>query len=133
MTSTSGPTRFDLATVGKIHVALLALVAGAAHATAWAEAGSVLLGGAVMGLNLWLMKLIAAALVPSSPDAAAGGTAGLAIVALLLKFGLFLGLLAILFWRLPVDVMGFATGVTVLLVACVVAALWRGAGAQGEG
>lgn len=133
MADARAPASFDLATVGKIHVALLAAVAGVAYATAWVDAGSVLLGGAVMGINVWLMKLIAAALVPSGPDAAGGGSAGLAVVALLLKFGLFLGLLAVLFWRLPVDVMGFATGVTVLLVACVVAALWRGSPAQGEG
>jgi len=124
----------DLGRVAKIHVALLVVAAGVVYLTGWADFGSVLLGGAVMGANLWLLKLIASALVPRDADAAGGGGAGLAMLAILLKFGLFLGLLAVLFWRLPVDVMGFATGVTILLVACVVAALWRGGtAAEGEG
>jgi hypothetical protein len=42
---------------------------------------------------------------------------------LLVKFSLFLGLLAFLFWRLPLDGVGFGIGVTLLLVACVTAAL----------
>ena len=43
----------------------------------------------------------------------------LAVAAFVLKFGLFLGLLAALFWRLPIEGMSFALGVTLLLVACV--------------
>lgn len=121
----------DLRRVAKVHGALLLLVAATAYATQWVEAGSVLLGGAVMGANLWLLSLIAGALTPS-PEAEPGrGKTALAIGALVLKFGLFLGLLAMLFWRLPIDVVGFAVGITVLLIACVVATLF-GAGAKGE-
>lgn len=121
----------DLRRVATIHGALLLLVAGAAYATHWAEAGSVLLGGAVMAANLGLLSWIAGALAPSPGAEPGRGKTALAIAALVLKFGLFLGLLALLFWRLPIDVVGFAAGVTVLLVACVVAALF-GSGAKGE-
>ena len=113
----------DLRRVAKIHVAALAVACGAAYATAWADPGSVLVGGAVMGANLWLLKLIAAALAPSPTDEPSAGRTVLAVLALLLKFGLFLGLLAMLFVRLPIDLVGFAIGVTCLLVACVIAAL----------
>ena len=121
----------DLRRVATIHGALLLFVAGVALATGWVEAGSVLLGGGVMGANLWLLSWIAGALVPSPGAEPGRGKTALAIAALVLKFGLFLGLLGMLFWRLPVDVVGFSVGVTVLLVACVVATL-TGSGAKGE-
>jgi hypothetical protein len=39
------------------------------------------------------------------------------------KFTLFLVPLAILFWRAPIEPLSFGLGATLLLVACVVAAL----------
>ena len=49
--------------------------------------------------------------------------AAVAVAAMLLKFGLFLGLLGMLLWHVPIEGMSFAAGVTLLLVACVLEAL----------
>ena len=121
----------DLTRIAKIHVALLAGAVALALATRWMDAASVLLGGAVMGLNLWLLRIIAGAL-SAATDPQRQGRVGLALGAILLKFGLFLGLIGALFWRLPVEGMSFAVGVTLLLVACVVEAVNAGlAGSKG--
>jgi hypothetical protein len=122
----------DLTRIAKIHVALLAGAVALALATRWMDAASVLLGGAVMGLNLWLLRIIAGALSAAATDPQRRGRVGLALGAILLKFGLFLGLIGALFWRLPVEGMSFAVGVTLLLVACVVEAVNAGlAGPKG--
>jgi hypothetical protein len=44
---------------------------------------------------------------------------------MLIKFTLFIGLLGLLFWRVPLDPLAFGIGATLLLVACVVSALRR--------
>jgi hypothetical protein len=112
----------DLTRIGKIHVGLLGATGGLAYATHWIEPGSVLLGGAVMGANFYLLRLIAHLLRPDAFDPAKRGRIVLAVAAFVLKFGLFIGLLAALFWRLPIEGMSFALGVTLLLVACVLEA-----------
>lgn len=113
----------DLTRIGKIHVGLLGATGGVAYATHWAEPGSVLLGGAVMGANFYLMRLITNLLRPDAFDPEKRGRVTLAVTAFVLKFGLLLGLLAALFSRLPIEGMSFALGVTLLLVACVVEAV----------
>jgi hypothetical protein len=112
----------DLTRIGKIHVGLLGATGGVAYATHWIEPGSVLLGGAVMGANFYLLRLIANLLRPDAFDPEKRGRVALAVAAFVLKFGLFLGLLAALFFRLPIEGMSFALGVTLLLVACVLEA-----------
>jgi hypothetical protein len=112
----------DLTRIGKLHVGLVGATGGVAYATHWMEPGSVLLGGAVMGANFYLLRLIAWLLRPDAFDAEKRGRVALAVAAFVLKFGLFLGLLAALFWRLPIEGMSFALGVTLLLVACVLEA-----------
>jgi len=109
----------DLTRIGKIHVGLLGATGGVAYATHLAEPGSVLLGGLVMGANFYLLRLITNLLRPDAFDPEKRGRVALAVAAFVLKFGLFLGLLAALFWRLPIEGMSFALGVTLLLVACV--------------
>jgi hypothetical protein len=109
----------DLTRIGKFHVGLLAAVGAMAYATHWVEPGSVLLGGVVMGANFWLLRIITNVLRPGSLDPSKRGRVALAVAAMTLKFGLFLGLLAALFWRLPIEGMSFALGVTLLLVACL--------------
>ena len=124
----------DLSRIGKIHVGLLGATGGVAYATHWAEPGSVLLGGAVMGANFYLLRLIANLLRPDAFDPEKRGRVALAVAAFVLKFGLFLGLLAALFWRVPIEGMSFALGVTLLLVACVLeAARQEFAGVKGVG
>ncbi len=112
----------DLTRIGKIHVGLLGATGGVAYATHWAEPGSILLGGAVMGANFYLLRLIAHLLRPDAFVPEKRGRIALAVAAFVLKFGLFVGLLAALFWRVPVEGMSFALGVTLLLVACVLEA-----------
>jgi len=109
----------DLTRIGRIHLGLLGATGGVAYATHFAEPGSVLLGGAVMGANFYLLRLITNLLRPDAFDPEKRGRVALAVAAFVLKFGLFLGLLAALFWRLPIEGMSFALGVTLLLVACV--------------
>ncbi len=109
----------DLTRITKMHVGLVGATGGLCYATHWGEPGSVLLGGAVMGVNFYLLRLITNVLRPDVLDPRNRGRVGLAIAGMILKFGLFLGLLAMLFWRLPIAGMSFAAGVTMLLVACV--------------
>jgi hypothetical protein len=123
----------DLTRIGKLHVGLLGATGGVAYATHWVEPGSVLLGGAVMGANFFLLRMIATLLRPDTFDPEKRGRIALGIAAFVLKFGLFLGLLAALFWRLPIEGMSFALGVTLLLVACVLEAAWQELAAKGVG
>ena len=105
--------------IERLHVGLLATATALAQATAWVSAWSVLLGGAVMGANFWLMRQLSRRLL-----APGGGRRPAVVVGLLLaKFSLFMGLLGLLFWRAPIDPLGFGVGATMLLVACVAAAL----------
>lgn len=109
----------QLENIERLHVALLAAVCGLAWCTRCCAPGSVLLGGAVMGGNVWLMRQLFRRLL--TPDGARQVAGVMAVV--LLKFSIFLGLLAMLLWRVPVDPLGLGVGVTVLLVACVVEAV----------
>jgi hypothetical protein len=109
----------DLTRIGKIHLGLLGATSGLAYATQWAAPGSLLLGGAVMGANFYLLRLITNVLRPDAFAPEKRGRVALAVAAFVLKFGLFLGLLAALLGHLPIEGMSFAFGVTLLLVACV--------------
>ena len=109
----------DLTRITRLHVGLVGATGGLAYATNWGAPGSLLLGGAVMGVNFWLLRLATNVLRPSVLDAAKPGRVAVAIAALTLKFALFLGLLGLLFWRVPIEGMSFAVGVTLLLVACL--------------
>jgi hypothetical protein len=79
----------------------------------------VLLGGAVMGANFWLLRLITNILRPASSESGQRIRAVVAVAAFVLKFALFIGLIALLFWRMPIEGMSFALGATLLLVACL--------------
>jgi len=109
----------DLTRIGKIHVGLLGATGGLAYVTQWMQPGSVLLGGAVMGANFWLLRLITNVLRPAATESGQRVRAAVAVAAFLLKFTLFIGLIALLFWRMPIEGMSFALGATLLLVACL--------------
>ncbi len=109
----------DLTRITRMHIGLVGATGGLCYATHWGEPGSLVLGGAVMGANFYLLRLISNLLRPDAFDPAKRGRTALAVAAMVLKVGLFLGLLALLFWRVPVAGMSFAAGVTMLLVACV--------------
>lgn len=105
--------------IERLHVGLLAVAVAVAFLTAWVSALSVLLGGAVMGGNFWIMRQLACRLLSAGHRQRPS-----VVVALLVgKFSLFLLLLGLLFWRVRLDPVGFTVGVTVLLVACVAVAL----------
>ncbi|HVM95495.1 MAG TPA: ATP synthase subunit I [Candidatus Acidoferrales bacterium] len=116
----------DLARINKLHFGLLGASGGLAYATHLGEPASLLLGGAVMGTNFWLMRVIANFVRSAIADPERKGSAALAVGAFILKFGLFLALIAVLFWRLPIEGMSFAFGATLLLLACVVEAVRNG-------
>jgi hypothetical protein len=109
----------DLTRIVRLHVGLVGTMGGIAYATQWGAPGSLLLGGAVMGVNFWLLRVVTNVLRPSVLDAAKPGRLALAVAALTLKFALVLGLLGLLFWRVPIEGLSFAVGVTMLLVACL--------------
>jgi hypothetical protein len=112
----------DLTRITKLHVGLVGATGGLSYATHWGAPGSLLLGGAVMGVNFCLLRVVTNVLRPTVLDATRPGRAAVAIAALTLKFGLFIGLLGMLFWRVPLEGMSFAVGVTLLLVACLIEA-----------
>jgi hypothetical protein len=110
----------ELTRIGKLHIGLVGATSGVAYATHWVEPGSVLLGGAVMGANFYLLRAIAALVRPARRrDPARRGRVMLAVAAFVLKFALFMSLVAALFWHVPVEGWSFAVGVTLLLVACL--------------
>jgi small neutral amino acid transporter SnatA (MarC family) len=90
-------------------------------------------GGAVMGANFYLLRVMSNLLVARAMDPSRRGRKAVAVAAMLLKFTLFLGLLGLLFWRVPIEGMSFAAGVTLLLIACVFEVLrdeWRRKGVR---
>jgi len=97
------------------------VVVGFAIITGWLSAWSVLLGGAVMGVNFWLMRQLLRRLVGGSGGSVCRTPVVIGLV--IAKFSIFMGLLALLFWRVPLDAISFGVGATLLLIACVVAAL----------
>ena len=97
------------------HVALLAVAVCMAYGTGWLSAPSVLLGGAVMGLNFRLLRAVVSRLLSPGP----GHSPAIVVVLLLAKFALLIALLGVLFWRLPLDPLGVAVGASMLLLACV--------------
>jgi hypothetical protein len=105
--------------IERLHLCLLAVVALAAYVTGWLSPAGVLLGGAVMGLNVWLMRRAFGLWLGPGRGRRAPVILGLG----LLKQGLFLGLVALLFWRVRIDALALAVGVSLLLVASVVASL----------
>lgn len=114
--------------VEKLHWGLLVVAVGVALLVPGASPISVAAGGAFMGANVNLMKhLLRRVLRPGGEP-----RVGIAIGLLALKLCLFLGLLLLLFRRIPIDGLSFAGGATVFLVASVVGAALSGGASQGE-
>jgi len=108
----------QLQSIERLHLGLLAAAVCVAYATGWLAPLSLLLGGAVMGANVWLMRQLAARLFTGERR-----QPGFVLAAMLGKFAIFVGLLTALFWRVPLDPLAFGVGATQLLVACVITAL----------
>ncbi|MEO8603274.1 MAG: hypothetical protein ABI629_11925 [bacterium] len=105
--------------IERLHLGLLVAVVCAALVTGWFAPLSVLLGGIVMGVNLRLLAALTARLL------APGATRrpGVVVALVLAKFGLYIGLIGMLLWRLPIEPMAFAAGTTLLLIASVISSL----------
>ena len=104
--------------IERLHIGLLGAAVCAAYATHWLAPLSLLLGGAVMGTNFWLMRQLATRLFTPG-----GRRPGIVLGFMLLKFSLFMGLVGLLFWRVQLDPLAFGVGASLLLIACVGAAL----------
>jgi len=107
-----------------LHGRLLLAVAAAAALGSWRCSAGVFLGGLVMGGEFRLNRELARRLVGRGAVPGRAVVSGLAF----LKFSLFLGLLGLFFWRVPVDGLSFGLGATLLPVACVLETLrgrWR--------
>jgi len=104
--------------IERLHLGLLAAAVCAAALSGWLSPPSVLLGGAVMGINFWLMRQMGARIFTAE-----GRRPPVVMGLMLAKFTLFIGLLGLLFWRVSLDPLAFAVGATLLLIACVIVAL----------
>ncbi len=109
----------QLESIERLHLVLLGVVCVAAYLTHTVSAPSVLLGGAVMGGNFWLMRQLFRRLLGNGTPSNRAAVLGI----VLLKFTIFVGLLAMLLWRVSIDPLGFGMGATVLLAACVIEAV----------
>lgn len=124
-TGGSHRSAIDLTRISALHVAVLALLSAVSPLVPHLSASSLWLGGMLMAANVWLLKLATQVLMTGAGEGSSGRV-GLAVGAFVLHFGLFLGLAAALLWRLPIEPMSFAAGVTSLLVACVIEAVCFG-------
>ena len=117
----------QIETIERLHWALLAATVIAALFLPGASAISVAAGGLFMGANVSILKhLLRRLLRPRGPRL------GPAMALLLAKMCLFLGLLVLLFRRIPIDGLSFAGGATVFLLASVIGVLLPVGTAEGE-
>ncbi|MCS6927244.1 MAG: hypothetical protein NZ578_15245 [Candidatus Binatia bacterium] len=111
-------------TLEKIESLNIALVCSSAllgWATGIVHAPSLVLGGAVMQVNFWLLKKIVRAML--APGAGRTNRRKRVAVWLMAKGALLLLLLSALFVRYPVRAGSFAIGASLLLLACVIVSL----------
>jgi FtsH-binding integral membrane protein len=113
------PAPTTIAEIQRIHLSLLGATAALAAVTSMLSPWGILFGGAVVALNLWLLQRLLYYLFSKRPS-----RMGPVIALGLAKQLLLLGLLGLLFWRVDVDAVAFALGVSLLVVACVTAAVW---------
>ena len=113
--------------IERLNLALLGAGTLAGWSTGWVHVPSFLLGGGIMQANFWLLKKVVRTVL-AYPRAGGGGKARAALW-FSAKGVLFLLLLSALFIRYPVQAVSFASGVSLLLVACVIVSLsglWTG-------
>lgn len=89
--------------------------------TQWVEPWALFLGALFMGVNFLLLSCgIRWVLTPF----AGKGRIRTGVALLVLKLGLFLGLISVLLFRVQVDPLSFALGFSSLLVAIVLDRVW---------
>ncbi|MGE5216481.1 MAG: hypothetical protein ACM3SP_05690, partial [Chloroflexota bacterium] len=107
--------------VGRVelwHLAIVLLLSTIASMTRWLDSIAVLAGGLFMGVNFLLLSVGIRWLLSSQ---ASPKRRRLGMLLLLFKLLFFLGLLAVVFYRLKIDGVSFVAGITCLLVASVAA------------
>ncbi|MFQ5681751.1 MAG: hypothetical protein ACE5HC_00630 [Candidatus Binatia bacterium] len=105
---------FPLLRIELVHTMLLLLIFVLMVPMRILEGGALLLGGLFMGLNFFLLGFGLRRLLRSFAEK---GKIRTGILLLLLKLGLFLALVSVLFSNVQLDAASFAVGVTSLLAA----------------
>lgn len=120
--------RDPITTIEVLNVLLVGAGAGIGWLTDVVHVPSFILGGVVMHVNFWLLKnVVRSFLAASTEPAATRGRHRLrTAVWLVAKLAFFFLLLSAVIVRYPVDAKSFATGVPLLLIACVITSLHRG-------
>ena len=107
--------------IERLNLALVGLGAGLSWLLGYGHGQSLLLGGAVMHGNFWLLKkLVRSLLLAPSQGGPSRSRAAIWFVA---KTLFFLGLLSALLLHYPIHGQSFAVGVSLLLLACVIVGL----------
>ncbi len=126
--------RDQIAAIEALNVALVGVGAGLGWLGGFLHVPSFVLGGAVMHVNFWLLKRVVRSLFAASEESAAPRgshrlrTAGW----LAAKLAFFFLLSSAVIVRYPVEAGSFAAGVPLLLIACVITSLRRGAKPSAE-
>lgn len=105
--------------IERLNVLLVGVGAVVGWGTGLLHVPSIVLGGAVMGANFWLLKKVVRGLL-SRPGGRARARAALWLLG---KAAFFLLLLSALFFRFSIQGGSFVVGVSLLLVACVIGVL----------
>lgn len=104
-----------------LHAGLIAGVCVVLLPMRLAQPGALVAGGLFMGLNFLLLSCgIRWVLTPF----AGKGRIRTGVLLLVLKLGLFLGVMSALFWRVQLDPLSFTLGFSSLLVAIFLDRLW---------
>ena len=107
--------------IESLHAGLIAGLCLALAPLRVVEPRSLVVGGLFMGVNFLLLSLgIRWVLTPF----AGKGRIRTGILLLVLKMGLFLGVIAALFWRVHLDPLSFTLGFSSLLAAIFVDRIW---------
>jgi hypothetical protein len=102
------------------HLLILSILLGLLGPKKLIDPGTLLAGGLFMALNFFLLSFgVAWILTPLSSK----GRVKMGVALLALKIVLFLGLLALVFFKLNLDAISFALGFSSLLLAIVIETL----------
>lgn len=109
--------------LGRVAAVTAALVGVLAGASALSNLGSpvgMAAGGAFMLVDFALIRLLVSRVIRP------GGSRAMALVLMIVKVMVFVGLLAVVVLQLPVEPLSFAAGASMLPVAFVLEAVWLG-------
>jgi hypothetical protein len=117
----------DVTRIGRLMIAMSALLAVVFAWTSGGRAASSALGGGLVAVaNLYLIRTAVSRLIATPHRPAVG------VGAVLIKLVLSMGMIAAAFARLPIEPIPFALGVSVLFAAVLVEALLLGSPVRGS-